>query len=103
MLFLRPGRLAAACRLSTRTLSICLFVATVLVPRAARAQETEFFGQVVDPTGRPLPRAYVRVLNLDGLEVAAMFTDDLGRFRVTGSIPQLVSLVDLTGCRLEAS
>jgi outer membrane cobalamin receptor len=89
MRFLRPGRLAAACRRPSIT-TLFLITLLVLLPRHARADEIA--GQVVDPTGRPLPRAYVRVLD-GSAETFAMFTDDLGRFRVAGN----------SRCQIEAS
>ena len=37
-------------------------------------------GVVVDPAGRPVPRARVRVVDAGGAETASAFADDMGRF-----------------------
>jgi vitamin B12 transporter len=42
-------------------------------------------GVVVDPGGRPVPRAHVRVLDAGGNETASTFTDDEGRFHLDAS------------------
>jgi vitamin B12 transporter len=51
-------------------------------------------GIVVDPSGRPLPRAVVQILTRDGGSAATVFTAADGTFRLT-SAP--------AGCRVEAS
>jgi vitamin B12 transporter len=91
MFFLRLGRLGAALRLLCIPSFVFLF-STGVTTRAAAADVT---GQVVDATGRVLPRAYVRVLSENGTVVAGGFTDETGRFSLTAELP--------TPCRLEAS
>lgn len=90
MRFRPRRRLAAACRLSSATFfwfTLSLFVS----PREGAAAGVA--GQVVDPTGRPLPRAYVRVLDGSGDESTAVFTDETGHF----------SLNAPPSCRVEAA
>jgi outer membrane cobalamin receptor len=69
----RLGRLASACRLPF------LFVALLIVPTVLRAADT-VDGVVVDQSSRPLPRAFVRLVDAAGSEVSSTFTDDAGRF-----------------------
>src|SRR5262245_31169989 len=51
-------------------------------------------GVVVDQSGQPLPRAFVRVVGAAGRESASAFSDERGRFDFPGGE---------TGCRIEAS
>jgi vitamin B12 transporter len=89
MFFHRSGRLGAALRL-LRVSSLLLLFSAGLAASAA-----DLTGQVVDATGRVLPRVYVRVLSENGATVASVFTDENGRFSLTADLP--------TPCRLEAS
>ena len=90
MYFLRPARRAAACPLRIAIASCLLIGANSWTLRAA-----DLSGEVVDATGRALPRAYVRVLSESGDVIGALFADDAGRFSLTGDLPST--------CRLEAS
>jgi outer membrane cobalamin receptor len=54
------------------------------------AAAADLRGTVVDPDGRPLPRAFVRVVGAEGSEV---FTDESGEFRLPAA----------ADCRVEAS
>ena len=85
--FPRLRRPAAARRLA--------FVITLLSFGFARAAaaDTAVTGTVVDQSGRPLPRAYVRALDRTGAESAGTFADELGRFRLAAG----------DDCRLEVS
>src|ERR1700704_87533 len=51
-------------------------------------------GIVVDQSGRAVPRAYVRILDGSGVESAAAFADEVGRFELKTNV---------TNCRVEAS
>jgi vitamin B12 transporter len=86
---LRFARLAAAGR---RCFPLVLLFAVLTAPLAAAADQS---GRVVDTTGRVLPRAYVRVLDEGGAHTAGAFTDDAGRFALSGPMP--------APCRVEAS
>jgi outer membrane cobalamin receptor len=68
----------------------------VLFGRAApiAAADREVAGTVVDQSGQPLPRAYVRLLDQGGAELTATFADETGRFRL--GAPN-------TDCKIEAS
>ena len=77
-------------RLVHFVLCLCL-VASTAVPRVAAAAEVS--GQIVDPSGRAVPRALVRVLDGDNAEAATVFADERGFFTV-----------DVTGsCRIEVT
>jgi outer membrane cobalamin receptor len=52
-------------------------------------------GQVVDATGRAIPRAHVRVLDAAGKEIARLFSDQHGRFETV--------VADARTCQVEAS
>jgi len=84
----RLGRLAAACRLACSSLFL---VASLAAPALAAEAIT---GVVVDQAGQPLPRAFIRVVDISGKEVARAFADDAGRFRLTPG---------LDACRIEVS
>src|SRR5436309_15760972 len=85
MRFSRPWRLAEACRLAATTL--VFFV--VSAPFAL----ADVSGIVVDQSGRAVPRAYVRILDSSGVESAAVFADEVGRFELKTNV---------TNCRVEA-
>src|SRR5512147_2044021 len=75
----RLRRLASACRLPFLVLSL-----SVVVPAALRAADA-LSGLVVDQSGRPLPRALVRIVDASGAEIARLFSDEAGRFRAGGA------------------
>ena len=81
----RPRRLAEARR----------FVATTLVLVGASAQlaSADVSGTVVDQSGRAVPRAHVRTLDSSGVESAAVFADEVGRFELKTNVGP---------CRVEA-
>lgn len=85
-------RLAAACR---RPLVPTIFTA-LLALLATPAFADVLRGQVVDPAGRPIPRAYVRVLSQSGAEISAGFTNESGQFALE-SDPSCRVEVSLTG------
>jgi outer membrane cobalamin receptor len=87
MRFLRPARQAAACRL----LACLIPSAIVFVPSTLSA--AELAGTVVDSSGRPVPRAFVRVIDAGGRETSQTFTDESGAFSVQGD----------GACRVEAA
>jgi vitamin B12 transporter len=70
----------------------------VLAPSPAFARQTSapvvMSGTVVDPTGIPLPRATVRLLDAGGIQRRSVLTDDAGVFTLDVS--------DCAGCRVEA-
>jgi outer membrane cobalamin receptor len=82
----RLRRLASACRLF-------LFIFILFVPALARAATT-LSGEIVDQSGRGLPRALVRIVDPSGTEIASTFSDEAGRFRVNAAPP---------GCRVSAT
>jgi vitamin B12 transporter len=72
----RLRRLAVACRFAS-IFTVC----SIASPFAASGADT-ITGQVVDQSGRSLPRAYVRELASSGVELTSTFTDEAGRFSV---------------------
>ena len=74
----RLRRLAQACRLVAPTLVAFVFS---VVPASA-----DVAGTVVDQSGRPVPRAYVRIVAGSPSGSAAAFADELGRFAIKTSI-----------------
>jgi vitamin B12 transporter len=64
------------------------------VPAARLSAAGIVSGTVVDQSGQPLPRAYIRVLDRAAREVASGFADESGRFHFTVTDDQ---------CRIEAS
>ena len=89
MFFLRPRRLGAPIR--PQRVSALLLLGSLCAATPALAGDIT--GQVIDATGRPLPRAYVQVIA--DLRGAGVFTDETGRFVLNGDVA--------IGCRLEAS
>ena len=82
----RLPRLAVACRLFILVLGF-----TGIVGQYAAAADATVSGVVVDQSGRPLPRALVRVMTSAGAELAIMFTDERGRFSArAGAVTALV-------------
>lgn len=73
-----------------------LFAAVLGLPAAAHA--ADLTGIVVDPDGRPLPRAHVRVIRAGQSASTDLFTDENGRFSVTGE-PDCVVEAALPGFR----
>lgn len=72
----------------------CSTVVALLLPLSAQAAART--GVVVDPAGRPLPRAHVRIVTTDtasGRRPSDLFADDGGRFE----------LPEGAACRIEAS
>ena len=55
--------------------------------RATPASAQPLTGRVVDPSGVPVPRAYVRVLDANGKTTAGGFSEADGRFRLESSAP----------------
>ncbi len=88
----RLWRLAAACRPFLLTSLSAL--AVLLGSRPALA--ADITGQVVDASGRPVPRAYVRITDSGGRVSSEGFSDAMGRFRLEGSTGCTVG-VTLTG------
>ncbi|HWF83337.1 MAG TPA: TonB-dependent receptor plug domain-containing protein, partial [Vicinamibacterales bacterium] len=80
-------RLAAACRFA----AILLMFAGL--PLQYVAAEESVTGIVVDQSGRPLPRAYIRALASSGAELTSTFTDEAGRFTIPAT----------DGCQLHVS
>jgi Carboxypeptidase regulatory-like domain len=72
---------------------VCLFV----IGAAANVSgaDRRLTGTVVDPTGRTVPRAYVRVIDASGAAERAAFADEAGRFELTAT--------DGAECRVEAT
>ena len=81
----RLRRQAIACR----ALTLVLFLSSVPLFAADAA-----IGVVVDQSGQPLPRAFVRAVEATGSETASAFSDESGRFRLD-PIP--------ADCRVEAT
>jgi outer membrane cobalamin receptor len=81
--------LAAACRL------VLVFAAVASVATRPLAAQDAVGGVVLDPSGRPVPRAYVRASSRAGEELAAGFADENGRFRLT--------VANIADCRIVAS
>jgi len=62
---------------------------------AAPAFPSDLNGVVVDQSGAPIPRAFVRALDASGARLNGAFADELGRFALTVS--------SAAGCTVEAS
>src|SRR5947207_3503626 len=82
----RLRRLAEARRFVAITLG--------LFALAARPAAADVSGTIVDQSGRAVPRAYVRILDRSGVESAALFADEAGRFELKTNV---------TSCRVEAT
>src|SRR5262245_3814371 len=91
----RLRRLAAASRLVLHSLVVALTLLSAVV--SAGAADRDIAGIVVDQSGQPLPRAYVRVLEPGGTEIAATFADQTGRFRLNASTTDCTIEASLTG------
>lgn len=93
---LRPGGRAVPSRLRH---SVRVFTAILALGVPSAAHAADLTGLVVDQDGRPLPRAFVRVLTDQGTAASPSggrttgFTDDLGRFVLSGA----------ANCRVEVS
>src|SRR5262245_55150139 len=88
MFFPRPGRSGIALRLIRITAIASLFSSL-----GAASAFADLTGQVVDSSGRPLPRAYVRAFH--DVTGQGVFTDEDGRFNIAGE-PGV-------GCQIEVS
>jgi vitamin B12 transporter len=78
-----------------RKLAIPFFVSiafTIFPATSTSASAQPLTGRVVDPSGVPVSRAYVRVLDADGKTTAGGFSEADGRFRLASTAPT---------CRLE--
>jgi outer membrane cobalamin receptor len=76
------------------SLSRFVLVPLFLVAATPLVFAADVAGVVVDPLGQPLPRVYVRVVDSNGAQVGATFTDESGRFDLT---------VTPADCRIEAT
>src|SRR5262249_59385582 len=72
----RLRRQAAVCR------GLYLGLYLVLLTAAPTRAADMLTGVVVDQSGQPLPRAFVRVFDASGAESASGFTDESGAFRL---------------------
>lgn len=72
---------------------VCLFTTLSVCAASGALHAADRHGVVVDPDGRPLARARVRVLDSADRPIAELFTDDQGRFRLDTD----------DSCRIEAS
>jgi vitamin B12 transporter len=78
-----------------RKLSVLFFVSivfTLLPATSTSASAQPLTGRVVDPSGAPVPRAYVRAVDANGKTTAGGFSEADGRFRLDSTVPD---------CRLE--
>src|SRR6516225_1302599 len=77
--------------------SFLFFISLATAPRAvqAAAGDERASGVIVDQSGQPLPRAFVRVLDGSGHESASAFSDERGQF----DLPTPPA----AGCRIEAT
>ncbi|MGE0448355.1 MAG: TonB-dependent receptor [Vicinamibacterales bacterium] len=75
----RPGGRALSRRLVP---AVFLFTSLALSSTPAPLHGAERERLVVDPDGRPLPRAHVRLLDSSDQPILELFADDLGRFRL---------------------
>ena len=62
---------------------------------AASASSSDLNGIVVDQSGAPIPRAFVRAIDASGARLNGVFADELGRFALT--------VASAAGCTVEAS
>lgn len=78
-----------------RFLVFFALVSTSVSGASAFAQSVS--GRVIDPSGRPLPRAYVRTIPPDHSSAIGVFTDTDGRFRLATRAANCTIEVTLTG------
>ena len=86
----------AADRLPVIPVIVVSAAAWLASPAVASAADREVSGTVVDQSGQPLPRAYVRLLDPARAQDAATFADESGRFRLHAGADCHVE-VSLTG------
>src|SRR5438093_2615317 len=84
----RLWRQAVACR------DLTVIVVSVLVFAGPVFGADALTGIVVDQSGQPLPRAFVRALDASGAESASAFSDEAGAFRLAPVA---------AGCRVEGA
>jgi vitamin B12 transporter len=84
----RLWRQAVACR------DLTVILVSVLAFSAPAFGADALTGLVVDQSGQPLPRAFVRALDASGAQSASAFSDESGAFRLAPVA---------AGCRVEAS
>ena len=83
--------------MTARFVLACLLIA---LPLAALSQASAISVRVVDPDGSALPRATVRLLDRNGVELARALTDSQGEFRFEVPAANSFTLsVDLVGFR----
>lgn len=100
MRFLRPGGRVFRRHSHAVSLSACVLFFAASAPLLAAD------GIVVDPNGRPIPRARVRVVERQSQQGAAeVFTDESGRFTIdaTGSCEVEASLAGFKAARIPCS
>jgi outer membrane cobalamin receptor len=74
-----------------------LFLVLASVPGGAIASTADITGTIVDQSGRAVPRAYVRVVDPSGSELAAGFADEAGSFILQSNTAQCQVEATLTG------
>jgi outer membrane cobalamin receptor len=81
-----------------RTLPV-LFAVSIAFPlfSATPISAQPLTGRVVDPSGVPVPRAYVRVLDAGGRTIGGAFSDADGRFRLESAHPPCRVAIRLAG------
>ena len=76
-----------------------MFLTALFLSGGALASAADIAGIVVDQSGRAVPRAYIRVIDASGGELAAGFADEAGRFILQSNAVQCQVEATLTGFR----
>jgi vitamin B12 transporter len=87
----RLWRQALACR------TLLTFLVLNPLSVSSALAEDPAAGLVVDRSGQGLPRALVRLVDAQGIEASATFSDETGRFRITSTAEGCHIIVSLTG------
>jgi hypothetical protein len=78
-----------------RFVRLCTFLVSLFTTSLAHA--APLTGRVVDPAGRPVPRAIVRAIDGSGRTLAEVFTTPDGTFRVDPGTTECTLEASLTG------
>ena len=80
-----------------RQTTLCSVTFPLLLLAGSTGPGLQVDGVAVDPSGSPLPRAFVRAIDASGRELASTFTDESGRFRLQSETADCRLGVSLTG------
>ncbi|MDR1989720.1 MAG: carboxypeptidase-like regulatory domain-containing protein, partial [Acidobacteriaceae bacterium] len=90
----RGGQRTGVARILSPVFSLFSAFAVLLI--ASTAAAADIAGEILDPSGHAIPRAFVRIVTDSGTELSAGFADETGRFVLTGTTPCQID-VSLSG------